>query len=370
MGLAVPTAVMVATGRGAELGVLIKGGEALERAGDVDTVVLDKTGTSPRARPRSRTSSRRRRALDGRVLRLAASRRAVVRSIRSPARSCGTRASCGCDAPPARRTSDVDARGAARGAVDGARVLVGNEALMRAHGIDVASLRDARRRAGGRGEDAGVRRGGRRARPAAHRRRRSDHADTRRAAVARLRALGLDVVMLTGDNAPTADGDRARGRHRRAWSPRCCPRARSRRSSALQGEGHVVAMVGDGINDAPALAQADVGIAIGSGTDIAIEAGDVTLMRGDLARRRRRDRARRAATMRTMRQNLFWAFVYNVIGIPIAAGVLYPRIRAAARPDARERGDGAQLRQRRGEQPATAPVPRRGGVSMAARTRR
>jgi P-type Cu+ transporter len=136
--------------------------------------------------------------------------------------------------------------------------------------------------------------------------------------------MGLEVVMLTGDNRARRGGRAEAGIDRVVAG--VLPEGKVEEVARLQGEGRVVAMVGDGINDAPALAQADVGIAIGTGTDIAVEAATSSLMRGDLGRRRRgrRDRALSRRTMRTMKQNLFWAFIYNAVGIPIAAGVLYP----------------------------------------------
>ena len=324
MGLAVPTAVMVATGKGAELGVLIKGGEALQRAGDVRTVVLDKTGTITEGRPAVTDLLLAPGAAalgpdpTGALLALvaaveSASEHPLADAIVRHARELGLAI-----APPESFAS-VTGRGVT-GVVGGRAVAVGNEALMADWSVSVAPLRDAAEAlaAAGRtpmyvnvdGALAGV----------------VAVADpiraTSREAIARMTAMGLDVVMLTGDNERTA-----RAVAREAGVARVVagvlPEGKVAEVRRLQAEGRVVAMVGDGVNDAPALAQADVGIAMGTGTDVAAEAGDVVLMRGDL-------RGAAAAielsrrTMRTMKQNLFWAFVYNVIGIPVAAGLLYP----------------------------------------------
>jgi Cu+-exporting ATPase len=206
------------------------------------------------------------------------------------------------------------------GVVDGVALTVGNGALLAEWAIDVAPLRaDAERLAADGKTPVYVAANGALAGLLAV----SDPIkDGSPEAVARLRRMGLAVVLLTGDNRRTAEAIARRAGIERVVAE-VLPEGKVSEVRRLQAEGRVVAMVGDGINDAPALAQADVGIAIGTGTDIAAEAGDVVLMRGDL-----RGAAQAVAlsrrTMRTMRQNLFWAFVYNVVGIPIAAGVLYP----------------------------------------------
>ena len=320
MGLAVPTAVMVATGKGAELGVLIKGGEALQRAGDLRTIVLDKTGTVTEGRPTvtdvvvAPTSPRD----SAEVLRLVASLEtmsehpladAVVRHARDQRVAL---------AKPERFQS-VTGHGAV-GTVDGLAVAVGNAGLMADRSIDVAPLARTFDDLAADGKtpmyvaiDGAL--GGVVAVA-------DPIKETSREAIRRFHDLGLDVVMLTGDNRRTAE---AVARH--AGIDRVIaellPDAKVAEIARLQAEGKVVAMVGDGINDAPALAKADIGMAIGTGTDIAVEAGDVVLMRGDL-RAAASAVALSRRTMRTMKQNLFWAFIYNVIGIPVAAGVLYP----------------------------------------------
>ncbi len=318
MGLAVPTAVMVATGRGAALGILIKGGEALQRAGDVTTVVLDKTGTVTEGRPAVTDVV----ALPGvdetELLWLAGSLEAS--SEHPLAEAIVQRASAG-GRVLVRTESFQSLTGlGAQGVVAGRAVMAGNAALMRDHGVDVATLAtDAERLAEqGRtpvyvavdGALAGVIAVADPIRPAS------------RGAIARLQRMGLDVVMLTGDNERTA-----RAVAREAGIARVVagvlPDGKVAEIERLKAEGRVGALVGVGTNDAAALARADVGIAIGTGTDIAVEASDITLMRGDLSGVADAIALSRR-TMRTMKQNLFWAFIYNVIGIPIAAGVLYP----------------------------------------------
>jgi len=323
MGLAVPTAVMVATGKGAELGILIKGGEALQRAGDVQAVVLDKTGTITEGRPAvtdvflaegSPWSARGAAAL----VRLAAS---VERSSEHPlAEAIVRRAEAdGVVLVPAEGFTALPGLGAT-GTVDGDAVAIGSAALMADHAIAITPLAAEAERlaAAGRtpifvavnGALSGL----------------LAVADpvrgTSRAAIVRLRRAGLEVVMLTGDNVRTAEAIAREVGVERVIAG-VLPAGKAAAVAQLRTQGRVVAMVGDGVNDAPALAQADVGIAMGSGTDVAIEASDVTLMRADLgAVAGAIELSRR--TMRTMRQNLFWAFVYNVVGIPVAAGVLYP----------------------------------------------
>jgi Cu+-exporting ATPase len=319
MGLAIPTAVMVSTGKGATLGVLIKGGEALQRAGDVTTVVLDKTGTVTEGRPAVTdvlpVSGHRSRE---ELLILAASlesrsehplAEAIVRHARE--------LSLDVSAPAAFQS--VTGRGAI-GTVSGALVAVGNQTLMREQQIDVSALAADPERLAAEGKTpmyvavdgaiAGV----------------IAVADpirsSSRAQVTRLRAMGLDVVMLTGDNQRTADAI-ARSAGITEVVAGVLPEGKVDEIARLQREGKVVAMVGDGVNDAPALARADVGMAVGGGADIAVDAADVVLMRGDLKGAADAIALSRT-TMRTMKQNLFWAFAYNVIGIPIAAGVLYP----------------------------------------------
>jgi Cu+-exporting ATPase len=322
MGLAVPTAVMVATGKGAELGVLIKGGEALQRAGDVNTVVLDKTGTVTEGRP-AVTDFVMRDATAGdeasaRLLGLVAS---LERSSEHPLADAIVRHATerGLALEGVESFESHTGRGVT-GVVAGHALAVGNETLLREWAVDVAPLRDAVRRLAADGKTPMyVAEDGALVAVLAV-------ADPIKAsspeAIDGLRKLGLDVVMLTGDNEQTANAiARAAGIERVVAG--VLPEGKVAEVKRLQAEQRVVAMVGDGINDAPALAQADVGIAIGTGTDIAAEAGDVVLMRGELGGAVQAILLSRR-TMRTMRQNLFWAFIYNVVGIPIAAGVLYP----------------------------------------------
>ena len=318
MGLAVPTAVMVATGRGAAAGVLIKGGEPLERLATVDTVVFDKTGTLTVGEPRVIEVLPMPDADEARLLKLAA---AVERRSEHPLAAAIARHadSQGLAPVTASMFSTVPGRGA-RATVGLRHVTVGSAAFLQDEGIDVSRLSALAEDAARRGltpvlvaidrQPAGV----------------IALADTLRpnaaAVVRRLGQLGLRVVMLSGDRTATAA---AVGRDAGIAEviAEVLPAGKVEAVKRMQADGRQVAMVGDGINDAPALAQANVGIAMASGTDIASEAADVTLMRSDLASVPDAIVLARA-TMRTMKQNLFWALVYNVIGIPVAAGVLYP----------------------------------------------
>jgi len=318
MGLAVPTAVMVSTGKGAELGVLIKGGRALQRAGDVDTVVLDKTGTITEGRP-SVTDVSFTSGSDGDAIIAAAaslersSEHALADAIVRYAADRGL---------PLHEAEQFESSpgGGVRGSVGGHSVIVGNESFMVSHGVPVDAMRADSVRVADSGNTpvyAAID-----DRLAALIAIADPIKPTSREAIARLRAMGLNVVMLSGDHPHTANAiARAAGVDHVIAG--VMPDGKVAEVRRLQDEAKVVAMVGDGINDAPALAQADVGIAIGTGTDVAVEAADVALMRGDLAGVADAIQLSRRTT-RTMKENLFWAFIYNVIGIPIAAGVLYP----------------------------------------------
>ena len=314
MGLAVPTAVMVASGRGASAGVLIKGGEPLERLALVDTVVLDKTGTLTEGTPRVTDVE----LAEPQALALVLS---VERLSEHPLAQAIVEYAASKGATP-RDTRDfiaVAGRGA-RAIVDGRRVVVGTEALLLEEGADPGPLRAVADTWASEGKTPVL------VAVDGHPAAAFAVADTLRAnaadVVRRLEALRVHVVMLTGDRRTTAEAI-ARQAAVHDVIAEVLPDGKVEAIKRLQQDGRTVAMVGDGLNDAPALAQADVGIAMASGTDIAAEAADVTLMRSDLAGVVQALTLARTA-MRVMKQNLFWAFVYNVIGIPIAAGVLYP----------------------------------------------
>ncbi len=317
LGLATPTAIMVGTGRGAEMGILIKGGAALEAAHRLTTVILDKTGTITEGKPSLIDLVPAEGASESDLLRLAAS---AERSSEHPLASAIVRGASdrGVELSEPSSFQAVVGQGV-EAMVDGKRVLVGKEGLLQSQGIrttlhDRASEFSALGRTtmfvAVDGREAGL----------------LSVADpvrsTSKAAVEWLRAMGVRVVMMTGDNQHTAEAVAASVGVDQVLAG-VLPRDKSSMVAELQRAGHTVGMVGDGINDAPALARADVGFAIGTGTDVAMDAADITLMRGDLGAVPQAIRLSRA-TMRTIRQNLFWAFIYNVVGIPLAAGVLYP----------------------------------------------
>lgn len=323
MGLAVPTAVMVSTGKGAELGVLIKGGEALQRAGDLTVIAMDKTGTVTEGKP---TVTDIALAPGGpledepRLLTLVAS---LEGSSEHPLADAVVRyaESRGIARTGVESFATVTGKGLS-GVVDGVRVAAGNEAMVSDAGADAGPLRSDAERLSGEGKTpVYVTVDGKLAGLLAIA---DPIRSTSRDAIARLQQLGLDVVLLTGDNERTANAIAREAGIGRVVAG-VLPDGKVAEIKRLQNEGQVVAMVGDGINDAPALAQADIGMAIGTGTDIAAEAADVVLMRGDLGSVVQAVRLSRR-TMRTMKQNLFWAFIYNVVGIPIAAGALYPML--------------------------------------------
>jgi len=318
LGLATPMSIMVGVGRGARLGVLIKNAEALERFEKVDTLVVDKTGTLTEGRPRVTAIDPGGELSETDLLRLAATLEnssehplalAVVNAARERDIALGTAEDF--DSPVGKGVT---------GRVDGHALILGSHRIMEEEKIDVSSMT-------GRAEEL-----------------RNDGATvifmamdgrvaglfaiadpikaTTPAAVKALVEAGIRVVMLTGDNRTTAQAV-ARRLGISEVEAEVLPEDKSKIVSRLRGEGRIVAMAGDGVNDAPALAAADVGIAMGTGTDVAIESAGVTLLKGDL-QGIVRARQLSHATMSNIRQNLFFAFIYNALGVPVAAGVLYP----------------------------------------------
>ena len=326
MGLATPTAIMVGTGKGAENGVLIRSAEALERAHAVDVVVLDKTGTITRGRP-AVTSIHAANASEERLMALAASVERLSEHTLGQA-ILDYAAGHGFPLHDAHDFAVLPGAGVTA-TVDGVRVAIGNRVLMMEQGLSTDEMEQTAASLAAKGSTPvfvalngvvegviGVE---------------DTLKDESAAAVASLHEKGIEVVMLTGDNARTARAVAAAAGIDRVIAE-VLPSDKADSIQELMAEGKVVAMVGDGINDAPALAQADIGIAIGTGTDVAIEAADITLV-GDTLLGVPAAIELSRATMRVIRQNLFWAFAYNVALIPVAAGVLYPLFAGSGVPD-------------------------------------
>jgi Cu+-exporting ATPase len=320
LGLATPMSIMVGVGRGAQSGVLIKNAESLERMEKIDTLVIDKTGTLTEGKPSVVAIKTADGVVEADLLRLTAS---LERSSEHPlaaaiVRSASERGLLLADA----QDFDSPIGKGVTGTVAGRRLVIGNRRIMSEAGIDTGSLdssADEMRREGATvifvaidGKAAGILAIADPIKP------------TTPAAVAALKAAGIRVIMLTGDNATTARAV-AQKLGIADVEAEVLPEDKGKVVARLRQLGRVVAMAGDGVNDAPALAAADVGIAMGTGTDVAMESAGVTLLKGDLGGIVRA-RQLSAATMSNIRQNLFFAFVYNAAGVPVAAGVLYPML--------------------------------------------
>ena len=335
LGLATPTAIMVGTGRGAAKGILIKSAEALEITHSIDTVVLDKTGTVTQGKPvvtdvialeaDGKTAGENTKAYTE-LLQLAFS---LEKMSSHPLAEAIVKKAEACSAA-FQEVSDyemIPGQGIA-GTIDKARCLAGNRKLMETNRIDISVAAGLQEKLADEGKTPlyfaqggkflGVIAAADVVKP------------TSREAIARLQEMGMDVIMLTGDNARTAEAIKKQVGIKTVIAD-VLPQDKEEKVRQLQEQGHKVAMVGDGINDAPALARADVGIAIGAGTDVAIESADIVLMKSDLMDAASAVSLSRAV-IRNIKQNLFWAFFYNAIGIPVAAGVLYPAFHILLNP--------------------------------------
>jgi heavy metal translocating P-type ATPase len=312
LGLATPMAIMVGTGRGAHAGVLIKNAEALETLEKVDTLVVDKTGTLTEGKPKLLAMRSVEPGRENELLRLAAS---LERASEHPLASAVVAAAAERGLTLSVATNFEYALGkGVSGTVDGKRLAVGNAALMKQAGTEISTQPND-------GTTLFVSMEGRYAGALTL----ADPIKASTPEVLRgLKEQGLHLVMLTGDSRATATAIAQKlNLSENEFEAEVLPERKADVVRKLQGQGRVVAMAGDGINDAPALAQANVGIAMGTGTDVAMEIGGITLVKGDLTGILRA-RKLSQATMRNIRQNLFFAFIYNAIGVPIAAGILYP----------------------------------------------
>jgi Cu+-exporting ATPase len=318
LGLATPMAIMVGTGRGAQEGVLVKNAEALQAMEKVDTLVVDKTGTLTEGRPRVVAVVAAQGFGETEVVRLAASlERGSEHPLAAAVMRCAEER--GAALADIEGFESVTGKGI-KGRAEGHEVVVGNRRLLEEMQIDAGAL--AEQAEALRGEGQTVMFAAVDGRVAGLFGITDPIKESTPEAIRRLHEEGLRVIMVTGDNETTA---RAVGQRLGIdrIEAEVSPEHKDAAIRRLREEGRRVAMAGDGINDAPALAQADVGIAMGTGTDVAMESAGVTLVKGDL-RGIVRARALSAATMRNVRQNLFFAFIYNSLGVPIAAGVLYP----------------------------------------------
>jgi P-type Cu+ transporter len=318
LGLATPMSIMVGTGRGAQAGVLIKNAQALERFAKVDTLVVDKTGTLTEGKPKVTALIPAEGVDEADLLRLAAS---LERASEHPLAAAIVAAAKerGIDLLEASDFDSVTGKGV-RGKVEGREVALGNRRLLESLGIDPGPFAERAERQRAEGETVMfVAVDGR---PAGLVCVADPIKESTPQALEALRADGLHIVMLTGDNRTTAEAV-ARKVGIEEIHAEVLPEHKNEVIRRLREQGKVVAMAGDGINDAPALAQADIGIAMGTGADVAMESAGITLVKGDL-RGLVRARHLSEATMRNIKQNLFFAFVYNALGVPVAAGVLYP----------------------------------------------
>lgn len=317
LGLATPVAIMVGTGKGAENGILIKSGQALETAHSIDTVVMDKTGTITEGKPKVTDVK----AFDMEEDRLITIAAAMETGSEHPL------AEAVCEYAKEKKITPVELQRfeavfgqGIKAVIDGEEFFAGNAKLMEAQGIDAEPVKDQLDELAEQGKT-----------PLIFAAKKDiigivavadTEKKTSREAISKFEDMGIDVVMLTGDNQRTADAIGKRLGISRSIAG-VLPQDKEKHVAELQAEGHKVAMIGDGINDAPALARADMGIAIGAGTDVAIESADAVLMRNDLLDAVTAVKLSKAV-IKNIKENLFWAFFYNIIGIPLAAGVLYP----------------------------------------------